>query len=132
MHKKAFFTILAIVFVSACEPTPPEWMTDQGQIIYLGFKSTDTNCSRCHGKNGQGGFDGEDIRQAVEKKGLAKVKEIVANGIDDEEDEMPAFKELLSPQEIQEVIEYITFWQPTDSVAADTLQWFNRTYQSLK
>lgn len=116
--KKYFHTFLfAVAFFSACAPEPPEWMTDPGEIIYQGYKSVESNCSRCHGRDGRGGMDGENIRNALTDLGEKDVFEIIKSGKGNEVDGMPPLGDELNDADIQNVINYMKKWYPGDTTA---------------
>lgn len=128
-NKPAFkiFVVAALLFISvltfACKPSPPPHITDPGQIIYLGYKDTYASCARCHGDEGQGSQQGPDIRNAISDLGRKEARKIIVFGKKSEEykEEMPAFGEELTPEEIGFVIDFITHWGISNSTAGDTL-----------
>jgi mono/diheme cytochrome c family protein len=61
------------------------------------------NCSTCHGGDGRGGNGGPDLTTQPKAKELKGAEEQVANGGGG----MPAFKGLLSPEEIADVSAYV-------------------------
>ncbi len=115
--------LLFFLLASACAPEPPEWMTDPGEIIYQGFKSVDSNCSRCHGRDGRGGMEGKNIRNALRDLGEKEVFEIIMFGKGDDLDGMPPLKGELSQIEAGQVIDYMRRWLPDGSIntSADSL-----------
>ncbi|KAA3616409.1 MAG: cytochrome c [Calditrichaeota bacterium] len=108
------------ILFSACQPEPPEWMTDPGEIIFQGYKSVDSNCSRCHGRDGRGGMDGENIRNALRDLGETEVFEIIKLGKGDDVKGMPPLDGELSPEEIRSVIAYMKKWDSDDSTKTRT------------
>lgn len=115
--------IIGLWSVSACAPEPPEWMTDPGEIIFQGYKSVDSNCSRCHGRDGCGGMEGKNIRKSLRDLGEKEVFDIILLGKGDDIDGMPPLKGELSENEIRQVIDYMRRWPPDDSTgsAADSI-----------
>jgi alcohol dehydrogenase (cytochrome c) len=69
-----------------------------------GSKVFGANCSVCHGDQGQGGNGGPNLQTRPNAKVLAKVIDQVTNGGGG----MPAFKNQLTPKEIQDVSAYVT------------------------
>lgn len=113
---------LGIVLLASCKPSPPTGMNDPGQLIYLGYKDTFVSCKRCHNDEGEGSLQGPDIRDAIKELGRDKVSELIVMGkkSDDYEEDMPAFGEDLSGEEIEFVLDFITHWGKQDSVVTDS------------
>lgn len=112
--------ILLLTAIAGCKPQPPEWMTDPGQIIYLGYKDTYVSCARCHGDEGQGSPDAPEIRNAIRELSRQEVRRIIIFGKGDGKDRMPGFGEDLTPEEISAVLDFITHWGQADSTTIDS------------
>jgi mono/diheme cytochrome c family protein len=114
-----YMIILATFLILArCKPAPPPGMTDPGQIIYLGYKDTYASCARCHGDEGQGTSDAPEIRNSIAELGRKEARKILVFGKSKSKDwneEMPAFGEELTPEEIGYVLDFITHWGKADS-----------------
>ncbi len=106
----SFFTL------AACEAEPPAHIKDPGHLTYLGFgRNREVQCSRCHGEEGTGGMFGPKLRGVVQRKGTDRVRETIQQGVIEEgEEEMPAFMQQLTPEEIEQVIRFLSTWE--DSV----------------
>lgn len=70
------------------------------------------NCAECHGAKGEGGpkeMDGKRFRVPSLREGhaLKHTDEKFVVQITEGDDEMPAFKDKLTPAEINEVVQYI-------------------------
>ncbi len=111
---KRFFLLIGGV-LWACKPVPPPGMTDPGQLIYLGYKDTFASCSRCHGREGEGAGEGPEIHDAIEKFGRDEVRETILNGVQEGRDKMPSFREEFTPEEIEQILDFITHWGAKDS-----------------
>ncbi len=109
-------TILFLTFIS--QTTAPEDIKHPGQYIYLGYKDPDVGCARCHGKTGRGSWlsDGPDIRDSIRKKGQDKVREYILHGKGEGDDAMPGFADKLTEEEVEQILEYITYWEKIDSL----------------
>ncbi|MCA9733468.1 cytochrome c [candidate division KSB1 bacterium] len=115
MSIRILFLFMITVLQSACNPEPPEWMTDPGEIIFQGYRSVDSNCSRCHGRDGRGGMDGENIRGALNELGANEVFDIIKFGKGDKVNGMPPLGEELNDADIHNVINYMRKWDIGDS-----------------
>lgn len=71
--------------------------TDAGLSIY------ESNCLSCHGDQGAGGHNGPNLQQSDAAEDLDTVINRVSKG----KSIMPAFEEILTEEEIQEVAEYV-------------------------
>jgi mono/diheme cytochrome c family protein len=101
-----FFSIIILL---GCEAKPPAHVTDPGHLTYLGFGGNrEVQCSRCHGEEGTGGMFGPKLRGIVQRKGEDYVRETIRHGIvEEDEEEMPAFAQQLSEEEIEQVIRFV-------------------------
>ncbi|MCG3119256.1 MAG: hypothetical protein ALAOOOJD_01615 [bacterium] len=109
-------------FLFACESGPPPEMTAPGALIYYGFVNQDAQCSRCHGDDGQGGMFGPQIRDAVAKRGITRVRDIIANGKGEGDKRMPDFAEELTPAQIEQVIHFLQTWNISASLDSTALK----------
>ena len=113
--------ILSSLMFWGCENSPPPEMTDPGALIYYGYFNKDTQCSRCHGDEGQGGMFGPQIRDILQKRSIERVRDIIANGKGEGDKKMPDFAGELTPAQIEQVIRFLQTWNmtaPADSAAA--------------
>ncbi|RME01567.1 MAG: thioredoxin-dependent thiol peroxidase [Calditrichaeota bacterium] len=107
----------------ACSSKPPENIKHPGQLIYLGYKDTYASCARCHGKEGQGGSKAPAIRNCIKKLGPEKVRDYILNGKGlDKKDAMPGFADDLTPEDVDQLIDFLTLWAQPDSLADTTQQ----------
>jgi len=110
-------TIICFAFLSfylfCCSSGPPPEMTDPGALIYYGYVNQDAQCSRCHGDEGQGGMFGPEIRNIVEKRGVERVRDIIANGKGEGDKKMPDFAQQLTPAQIAQVMRFLQTWNIT-------------------
>lgn len=88
-----------------------------------GKKQTNTNCAKCHGENGEG----------VKDKGISLLKghalhhseaDFIKQVEYGEEDEMPAFKDKLSEEEIAVVVKYVR-----EEIQSKTAEKENKSHQ---
>jgi len=110
-------------YLFSCESGPPPGMTDPGALIYYGYVNQDAQCSRCHGDEGQGGMFGPKIRDAVKKRSVERVRDIIENGKGEGDKKMPDFAGELTPAQIEQVIRFLQTWNisaPADSVTTDS------------
>lgn len=76
--------------------------TDESSAGVLGPNIYAANCVMCHGEDGAKGLNGsKDLRVSTMDKSL--MIDIITNG----KGNMPAYKKVLSPQEIEAVAEYV-------------------------
>jgi mono/diheme cytochrome c family protein len=102
------------IFPFACERKPPPGVTDPGHLLYLGFGKEDVNCAKCHGPDGQGGWQGPDIRDVFTESDSSRIVRIIKRGKGGD-DEMPAFADLLTQDEIQQLMKHLQTMSTTDS-----------------
>jgi mono/diheme cytochrome c family protein len=107
-----FFAFLSF-YLFCCESGPPPGMTDPGALIYYGYVDKDAQCSRCHGDEGQGGMFGPQIRDAVPRLGVDKVRDIISYGKGKGDKKMPDFLGLLDETRIEQVIGFLQTWSDT-------------------
>jgi mono/diheme cytochrome c family protein len=100
----------------SCQSAPPPGMTDPGALIYYGYFDKDAQCSRCHGDEGQGGMFGPQIRDAVPKFGVDKVRDIISYGKGKGDKKMPDFLGILNEAQIEQVIRFLRTWGDTARV----------------
>ena len=117
----AFFISIPVIITlltMMSQTTAPEDIKHPGQYIYLGYKDPEVNCARCHGKTGKGTWlsDGPDIRDAIKKRGREKVRQYILQGKGEGEDAMPGFADKLTDEEIEHILEYMTYWEKVDSL----------------
>jgi mono/diheme cytochrome c family protein len=98
--------LLIAVGLTACEKKPPPGVTDPGHLTYLGFGKKEVNCSRCHGPEGQGSWQGPDLRDVFTRNDSSKIVQTIKDGKGDEDD-MPAFGDKLSDQEIEKLMQFL-------------------------
>jgi mono/diheme cytochrome c family protein len=94
---------------SSAAPTPPATPVDLFASARANFKK---NCEACHGENGEGGMAKVDKKRikvpslkaahAVKHTDEQLIK-MITNG----EEEMPAFKDKLKPEEITELVRFV-------------------------
>lgn len=70
------------------------------------------NCAKCHGEDGAGGrvqVEGREIKvpNLTGEHARKPTDERIAAKISEGDDEMPAFKDKLTPQQIQELVRFI-------------------------
>lgn len=125
MSRAFFQALLAIVLLQGCDVKPPAHVTDPGHLTYLGFTNREVQCSRCHGDEGQGGMFGPKLRGVVQKHGRGYVRKTILDGKGKGDDSMPAFKDQLTEEQIDQVIKFLATWHdtarvksPSDSSAA--------------
>jgi len=111
-----FVVLLLLLVLAACDSGPPPDMNNPGQLIFLGYKDKYTSCARCHGKEGKGGWNKPSIRDAIAKHGRAKVRQFILQGKGTGDDAMPALQGYLTPEEVEQVLDYITTWGKADSL----------------
>jgi mono/diheme cytochrome c family protein len=83
--------------------------TDEFAATRLIFKD---NCVKCHGENGAGGrvqVEGREIKvpNLTGEHAKKPTDERLATKISDGDDEMPAFKDKLTPEQIQDLVRFI-------------------------
>jgi len=99
------------LFFFACEAKPPPDVSDPGHLLYLGFGKKDVNCAKCHGPDGQGGWQAPDIRDVFSKSDSSKIARIIKRGKGGD-DEMPAFADKLSEMEIHQLMKHLQTMTP--------------------
>ena len=116
MQAATLLLVSCAVFYS-CTSEPPAYMTDPGQIIYLGYKDTFASCSRCHGEAGQGGSDAPEIRDAIKELTREELRSVILFGSeDDENEEMPRFEKDFTEQETTDLLDFLQHWDHVDSL----------------
>ncbi|HKO61550.1 MAG TPA: cytochrome c [Pyrinomonadaceae bacterium] len=118
------FVVVTLGFGLACNnpatngpaQSPPAAGSPQTSAAVDEFAATraifNENCAKCHGEKGAGGrveiagreikvpnLTGEHARKPADERLAAKISE--------GDDEMPAFKEKLTPQQIQDLVRFI-------------------------
>jgi mono/diheme cytochrome c family protein len=84
-------------------PGPAEGGKEAGGNLAAGKEVFAQNCATCHGATGHGGGGGPDLRTMPKAQSVEGTVEQVTNG----GAAMPAFKGILSPQEIKDVATYV-------------------------
>lgn len=112
--------LVVLLAYPGCKSGPPPDITHPGQIIYLGYKDTYASCARCHGKDGQGGMDGPEIRDAMIKFGREKVRKFILEGKGTGDDAMPGFRKELTDQEVEQILDFLETWVQPDSLPDST------------
>lgn len=102
--------LLPVVTLLGCAAEPPKDITDPGQLTYLGFVHREVNCSRCHGPEGTGGMFGPKIHEVMRRKSRAYVRDVILHGKGEEDDAMPGFAEQLTPEQVEQVIDFLATW----------------------
>lgn len=104
--------ILTVAFIIAAVllvPSTPAANRDKGSVNQTGQAAFKGNCVGCHGSDGAGTSLGKsmqapDLRsQEVQKKSDAELVQTVAEG----KQNMPSFKQILAPDQVQAVVEYV-------------------------
>lgn len=117
MNFKAVISFLfCLTFLVTCKATPPDDITDPGQLLFLGYTKEKVNCARCHGDDGAGGNDAPDIRKVFAKHDEKKIIKIIRLGTGDENDDMPPFDQHLDQNELQAILNFLK------SIQKDTLR----------
>lgn len=125
--KSAKFTvvILVMIFTTACnssgtlttsQPQPSASPAAAATVIpalfATAYENFQKNCQDCHGEKGLGGaveFKGKKLKVPSLRDGhaLDHTDEKFVNQITEGDDEMPAFKDKLSPEEINDLVRFI-------------------------
>lgn len=99
------FLFLSAVLLSACHGQEPGQQPDAtaaaGQVLAPGQALYEQNCALCHGSDGKRGLNGA---HDLTKSNLNQAGRVymVTNGLGN----MPAFKNQLSPEQIEQVAAY--------------------------
>ena len=112
--------LLVVVSLLGCEAQPPAHVTDPGHLTFLGFTNREVQCSRCHGDEGQGGMFGPTLRGVVQKHGGGYVRKTILYGKGKGDDSMPAFKDQLTEEQIDQVIKFLSTWHDSAAVSSDS------------
>lgn len=83
---------------AACGAPVAEGDATRGEGLY------GANCAQCHGDDAKGGSAGEDLPGALAEDGFDEVFGVIKNG---EGDEMPAFGDQLSDEQIKDIIAWL-------------------------
>jgi mono/diheme cytochrome c family protein len=94
---------------TAAAPATPAAATDPFAVAYVNFQK---NCQLCHGEKGQGGtvtIEGRQLKVPSLREGhaLNHTDDQFVKQISEGDDEMPPFKDKLSPQEINDLVAFI-------------------------
>lgn len=95
---------LSVAFLMGCSSTPENTGNETGQKEEKadGKKLFNIHCAACHKYNGKGGVSGaKDL--TISSLSRDEIGKIVSNGSGD----MMPFKEVLTPEEIQAVIDHV-------------------------
>lgn len=93
MHTKILFLFFAAIVIASCGGSEN---TSPGQQIFV------SNCSSCHGLDGKLGASGaKDLSVSTVDPNLSRT--IITSG----KGSMPSFKQVLTPEQIEQVITYI-------------------------
>jgi len=99
-----------IPFLWSCGPAGPPQPVDpmvQGQRIYF------SRCATCHGRDGRGTLRGRRYAADFTEKGGvlsrpdAQLSQSVMNGLAGQYGQMPAFKPILTQQQVEYALAYI-------------------------
>lgn len=100
-----FFVFTALILLSACshsEDFGNEGMNKTATTISPGQMVFTKNCRLCHGTDGTLGLSGA-ANLAITSLNIEEIKNVVSNG----RKAMPSWKAKLSPEQIQQVAEYV-------------------------
>ncbi len=98
-----FILVAALLLSAASSATDKNNANQAGQAAFKG------NCVACHGRDGAGTPLGKSLQAAdlrspeVQKKSDAELSQAIADG----KGNMPSFKRVLDPEQIQAVIKYV-------------------------
>jgi len=67
----------------------------------------ETNCSRCHGPEGNGGKLGPDLHGVFTRYSEDKIISIIKEGKGEGREAMPAFEEYLTPEQIGALVHFL-------------------------
>ena len=106
--------LLALAMASGCDAEPRKSDAELGLNPQqsAGRKIYDSNCDRCHEPYSKRGKKGPGLKGVFQNKYLSlsglpandeRVSDIIAHG----RNEMPAYSQTLSPQEIQDLLAYM-------------------------
>lgn len=109
-------TLLAWLLLPGCEAKPPEHIKDPGHLMFLGFPNREAQCSRCHGEEGTGGMFGPKIRDVMQRKSRDYVRDVILHGKGEDDDRMPGFAEHLTPEQVEQLLDFLATWK--DSLAS--------------
>jgi mono/diheme cytochrome c family protein len=102
-------TLCSTAFVLAIFCCLPQRSTMVVQAYSKGNKKSgallfhEKGCEHCHGANGQGGELGPDLTLVGKRKSKAQIEHQIHDG----GAAMPAFGEVLQPDEIQDLVEFL-------------------------
>lgn len=113
--------ILVMCFVTIASLSPAAFAKSFDKSVADGKQVFADNCASCHGADGSGGVGPAlNSKSKLESLGLEKVRHDVEEGI--EGTPMPAWKGVLSDEEIEDVVHYI-FNEWADLVIAGIEMW---------
>ncbi len=99
----------ALMIAAVLVPATPAASRDKGSVNQTGQAAFKGNCVGCHGADGAGTSLGKsmqapDLRsQEVQKKSDAELNQTITEG----KQNMPSFKQILGPDQVQAVVEYV-------------------------
>jgi cbb3-type cytochrome c oxidase subunit III len=97
-------------------PDQPVPVTDES--LALGQQLFASNCSRCHGPEGQGTprAPSLNVKSYLEQTGDTAIQQIITHGVPGTA--MPVWGDRLADSEIQAIVGFIRSWQPTAPAVA--------------
>jgi mono/diheme cytochrome c family protein len=117
-------TICCVVFVIAVVCSLPQRSTAVVQAYSGGNKKSgamlfhEKGCEHCHGVNGQGGELGPDLSTVGKRKSKAQIEDQIHGG----GAAMPAFGDVLQPDEIKDLVEFLHAKRKAPKKTAPTIQ----------
>jgi mono/diheme cytochrome c family protein len=107
MQRLVILLQLVLLFLVGCKNEPPPYITDPGQLLYLGYTKEGVNCGRCHGPEGQGGMQAPDIRSIFTKYDEDKIVEIIELGKGQGSNAMPPFEDKINEEELTALMDFL-------------------------
>ncbi|MBL9039817.1 MAG: cytochrome c [Archangium sp.] len=99
---KKLWPFAGLLMACAAAPLPREQLTEPGALMFNGYVRADVDCYRCHGGDGTTGR-APNLSRAVPRMSDQAVADIIRNG----EDQMPAFGNKLSADDLEQLVAWL-------------------------
>jgi mono/diheme cytochrome c family protein len=103
------FTVALMIAAVLLVPATPAAGRGKGSVNQTGQAAFKGNCAGCHGADGAGTSLGKSLQapdlrsQEVQKRSDAELAQTIAEG----RNNMPSFKQILDPDQLQAVVGYV-------------------------
>jgi mono/diheme cytochrome c family protein len=106
--------LLAVFVVSGCAPLARELVADSpGGLLFQGYTKADVDCYRCHSGKATGSWRGPSLKTPT----VEFSQEQLHGTIKDGDGGMPAFKDRLTDEEIDQIIAWLKTQFPAPAPA---------------